>query len=110
MSVSFKDFINKDLETFINPLEFGDIHRLDGKELLMIVEEETVDSKKGLTDAQEDAAQGIFEASVVLYLKASDYKKPSVGRRVELDRKQYYVADASVSDGMLKIVLIANES
>lgn len=108
--MSFKEMIANDLDVFLNELEFAEPHLLGNKEIMMVVEEETVDPKKGLTDAHEDAAMGIFEGSVTIYLKSSDFKKPSVGDRIKLDNKLYYVKHASESDGMLKIVLTSNES
>lgn len=108
--VSFKDMVNMDLDVFLNLKEFGEIHTLGSKEISMIVEEETFNEIHGRTDDFENATQNLYESVTTIYLKASDYKKPAIGKRITLDDEKYYVVGASASDGILKISLVANES
>lgn len=109
-NMTFKDFLQQDLNTFINPDEFGNLHKLDSKEIMMIIEEDEFGLKKGLTSDYEDSTQGVFESAIIIYLRSTDFKKPSVGKRIKLDGDNYYVVEASNSDGVLKIKLAANES
>lgn len=107
---SFKELINRDLDTFLNLYEFGEVHRLGSKEILMIVEEDAFEQIQGRTDDFENATQNLYESVTTIYLKSTDYKKPAIGKRVTFDDEKYYVVGASVSDGILKISLVANES
>ncbi|CEG29802.1 hypothetical protein [Bacillus sp. B-jedd] len=108
--MNFKDQLKKDLDVFINPMEFGEIHTLGNKEVTMIVEEDTFEKINDRADEFSRATENIYESITVIYLKASDYQKPAVGKRITLDGDKYYVVGASISDGILKINLSANES
>jgi hypothetical protein len=108
--VSFKDQLNKDLDIFLNTNEFGELHKLGSTEIKMVIEEDSFNQLSGRNDEVENTTQNLYESVTTIYLKASDYKKPSIGKRVTLDDEKYYVIGASVSDGILKINLAANES
>lgn len=108
--MNFKDQLNKDLDIFLNLNEFGNIHKLGSKEILMVVDDESFNQLAGRPQDYEDVTQNIYESVTTIYLKASEYKKPAVGKRISLDDEKYYVVGASVSDGILKISLSANES
>lgn len=108
--INFKDFLEKDLNTFINVGEFGELHRLGSKEVMMVIEEDNNHKLTGRSNEYEDVTQNVFESMIVIYLKESDYKKPSVGKRINLDDKPYYVAGAYTDAGILKINLMSNES
>jgi hypothetical protein len=105
-----RDYFFSDLDTFLNPDEFSELHTLGSKEIMMIVEEDSYKGKSEQNQDFENATEGIYESTINLYMKASDYKKPSVGKRVTFDGEKYYVIGASHQDGILKISLIANES
>jgi hypothetical protein len=108
---SFKDQLKKDLDIFINPNEFGELHVLGSKEIMMIIEENSFGSENSRQAADfESATEALYESVKVVHLKASEFAKPSIGRRIKLDDENYYVAAASVNDGILKISLVANES
>jgi hypothetical protein len=108
--MEFKAQLKKDLDIFMNPDEFGELHTLETKEILMIIDEDEFDEKSGRSNDLENATQGIYEAVITLYMKASDYKKPAVGKRLKFDGEYHYVVGSSVSEGILKISLEANES
>lgn len=105
-----RDYFFLDNNTFFNTNEFGELHTLGSKEVVMIIEEDGFNGISGRTNEFEDATQNIYESVITIYLKASDYNKPSVGKRITLDGEKYYVVGSSVSDGILKISLAANES
>jgi len=112
--MTFKDQLKKDLDVFINPDEFGELHKLGtgntAKEIMMVIEEDSNNQNSDGSDKFDVATQNMYEALTTIYLKSSDYKKPAVGRTITLDDKKYTVANASVSDGILKIQLVAYES
>lgn len=105
-----RDYFSSDLDTFFNVDEFGEIHTLGTKEINMIIEEENDSELTRRAEDLENATRGIYESLITIYLKSSEYKKPSIGRRISLDGQHYYVVDSSVSEGVLKMVLGANES
>ncbi|KYD02641.1 hypothetical protein B4102_0235 [Heyndrickxia sporothermodurans] len=108
--MNFKDQLKKDLAIFINVDEFGEVHTLGKKEIVMIIDEDDNQEKLGRTRDFEEVTQNIYEATKTIYLKASEYKKPEVGKRIKLDDKSLYVIHSSVMDGILKIVFSANQS
>jgi hypothetical protein len=108
--VLFKDQLNKDLDVFLNANEFGALHKLGSSEIMMVIEEDSYNQLSGRNDEVENATQNLYESVTTIYLKASDYKKPAIGKRITLDDEKYYVIGASVLDGILKINLAANES
>ncbi|WP_458412773.1 hypothetical protein ACNQFZ_18480 [Schinkia sp. CFF1] len=107
---TFKDFLQSDLNVFFNPSEFGEFHTLGSKEILMIIEEDGFDETKRRSNDFDEVTQNIYESMKTIYLKSSDYNKSDVGKRVTLDGEKYYVVSSSVSGGILRISLSANES
>jgi hypothetical protein len=77
---------------------------------MMVIEEDSFNQLSGRNDEVENATQNLYESVTTIYLKASDYKKPPVGKRITLDDEKFYVIGVSVSDGILKINLASNES
>lgn len=108
--MNFKDQLKKDLDIFINPKEFADVHQLGNKDVLMVIQEDSFGDKSGLTENFESATQNIYESVKTLFLKASDYRKPLVGERIKLDGEYHYVVASNINGGLLKIVLSSNES
>jgi hypothetical protein len=108
--VRLRDCFSSDLNVFLNPDEFGEIHTLDSKGIMMVIEDDSFNQKAEQNQNFENATEGVYDSLITIYVKATDYKKPSVGKRVTLDNKKYYVVSASNQDGLLKIVLGANES
>jgi hypothetical protein len=110
MVMGFKDFVETDLSAFLNLNDFADMHKLGDKELPMIIEEDSFNQLAGRTREVEYDTQNLYESVTTISLKAADYKKPAVGKRLTLDGEKYYVINSSVSGGILKISLVANES
>lgn len=107
--MNFKDIISFDLDTFFNPYEFGEKHNLDGEDVLAIVDKEQ-NQQYSSTQLNELIAQGIYESLVTVYVKAEDFKKPSIGYRLKLDGETFLVIDAIEEAGILKIELSYYES
>lgn len=110
MSKTFKQLLNEDLDVIFNEDEFGEIHVVDGKKLLVYVIDEDSDEFNASSSKIENVAQGIYEKLVTLYVKESDYSEPDIGYSLELNGKKYTVTNTSVSAGMLKIKLLTYES
>lgn len=112
--VKLRDYFFSDLDTFINPDEFGEMHKLGSKDtlkdILMVIDDESFGQISGRRDDFENATQSLYESAITIYLKETDFKKPAVGKRLTLDDQKYYVIGSSISDGILRIQLVANES
>lgn len=104
---TFKDFMMKDLDVFFNDMEFAEEHELDGEVLLcVIVNSDTRDSGTG----QSNATQEVFEYKKTVYVKKEDFFIPRVGSVLTLDGDEFYVEGTDNQQGVLRIVLSANES
>lgn len=108
--VKLNDYFSSDLNVFFNPDEFGEWHKLDSKEILMIVSDDSFDQRGRVSQEFDDSVQNLYQSNITLYLKATDFKKPKVGKRLKFDGELYYVAHSSVTQGVLKIELDANEA
>lgn len=108
---TFKDFVQSDLDVFLNLDEFADMHNLDGVDVpLVIVESQSNDDVNGFPREQLYASQEVFKQLKTIYVKSADYFLPKVDSVITLDGDEYYVDDASESNGMIRIVVSANES
>lgn len=107
--MNFKDQLKKDLDIFFNLDEFGEIHELDGQTISIIIDEDNSDQYSGTTE-MENTVQGVYESICTIYVKSSDYKKPSIGYRLNLDKKNYVVINSNEQSGVLKIELGSFES
>lgn len=108
--MSFKAQLRDDLGIFFSLSEFAEVHYIDGKQMIAIVDADDFKELSGRSAEIENAMQGIFINSVTLYVRTADYTKPSVGYRLNLDGEYYYVTDAHESAGILKINLVSHES
>ena len=99
----FKDYLQQDLETFFNPDEFGEIHRINGRELTIVVDNER------LMERTKKEFDGISIGELLYFVKASDYgERPTIGKAQKFDKRQMYVADVKDSDGIYEIILSQN--
>ncbi|CDX01295.1 ATP-binding sugar transporter from pro-phage [Desulfitobacterium hafniense] len=105
-----RDYFSSDLDTFMNQEEFAELHKVDGVEMLSIVDADDTKEFSGRSLEMESVMQGIFVNAITLYVKIADYEKPNVGYRLNLDGDYYNVVGVSETSGLLKINLIAHES
>lgn len=106
---AFKDLIQKEIGTvFLNTEEFGQIHQIDGKGMKAMIDDmENVEREKKTNQHMD----GVYIKQVLLYVAAEDFGKlPKHGRLLNLDGKDYRVADAIDEDGIYSITLEAHRS
>lgn len=86
---TFKDCAAADIDlAFFNMDEHADWHRVDGKEVLVILEESTVQTRRSHWEggAKQNLDTGLYMAHTILYIRAADYgPKPKVGKELVLD-------------------------
>mgnify|MGYP003370519027 FL=1 len=109
--MGFKEAAFQDIKNvFLNLDEFGEVHVVDGKEMVVIVDglEVVERSKKQIEKGRID---GVFEKQILMYVARTDFGLlPAVGRSLKLDRGMYRVIDAIDEGGIYSITLGAIRS
>lgn len=110
----FKDVIRKDIKnTFLSFEEFGEIHKLNGKERLVIVDEiELTEREKKIKKMNgTNIGSGLYAKQLLFYIAAEDFGSlPSPGNVLKFDDRQYIITDANNEDGIYSISLEATRS
>lgn len=97
----FKDLVKDDLAIFFNLDEFGETHKVEGREMPCIF---TVDSAGTASKASDKdlSNTGISGADYTLYVKKEDYNaKYSVGKVMNVDGKELVIGKVSEEIGVL---------
>lgn len=101
----------EDLDVFFNVDELASEHELDGETVtLVLVNNKSDNNMTGFSREQLYAAQEVYKQYKTVYVKAVDYYVPNVDSVITLDNVEYYVEEASESNGVIRIVLSLNES
>lgn len=86
---TFQDCAAADIDfTFFNGDEHAAWHRVDGREVLVVLQESTVKTRDPHWEggAKQNLDTGLYTAQTVLYIKVEDYgAKPKVGKELVLD-------------------------
>lgn len=107
--MGFKDQIAKDIGTMINVNEFGDLHNINGNEIISIVDESL--GKERFDKTSPQYIDGVFLSRVVVFVKSSDIaQKPIVGELFRLDGKRYVVVSTDEVAGIIEIEAELNQS
>ena len=105
---TFKDQVSTDLiETFFNDEEFADIHNINDKDMLIVLDNDELSRRK--IGRVNDYTAGVYEGDLLFYVSEEVYgKRPNVGDHVRYDGAVYRVTDFSSDTGMYTIVLKRN--
>lgn len=91
---TFKDFASEDISAvFFNGDEHADLHNVDGKDVLVILEKSDVrdHSAHWETGAKQNFDTGLYNRHIILYIRVEDYgPKPKQGKLLTLDKKIAY--------------------
>ncbi len=101
---SFKDMIREDIkDVFLDFDMFGEIHKLNDKEVLVIVDEnELMEREKRVQDTEA----GLHNRRLLFYVAAADFGKlPSPGNTLRFDGKMYVIIEAVDESGIYSISL-----
>lgn len=109
MNSLFRECLKKDLDIFFNLSEFGEIRNFDGSPALMIIQESVSDRDKQGLKTYDSATLDLYQESKTVYLKFSG-NRPEIGRKVTLDKEEYFVSETSVSEGILKMIITKMEN
>lgn len=105
--MSFKDQIKQDLsEIFLNLDEFADLHRIEGKEVPVVIDS---DIMAKLSKIGDNRIHGMDEADMVIMGKASDLPENlDPGRLLNLDGREVIVVTTTSEMGLVQIAVRQN--
>ena len=106
--MTFKELLKKDLDTFVNPSEFAELHTVDGVEIMAVVDKYT-QAKSGSESKTFPVLHGDF---VEVCFKTSDFvaakeRLPKHGDRIKVDGRMYSVENCENEHGITVIILDA---
>lgn len=98
--MSFKDMVQRDRGIFLNIDEFGELHKVEGKQITIVID----DNK--LRERQSGAEVGVAESSLLLFAYAEDLPpRREAGESINVDGREYIVDDWSEDMGVAQIAL-----
>lgn len=105
--MSFKDQIKQDLsDVFLNLDEFADLHRIEGKEVPVVIDSDTLEK---LSKIGDNRIHGMDEADMVIMGKASDLPENlDPGRLLNLDGREVIVVTTTSEMGLVQIAVRQN--
>ena len=105
--MSFKDQIKQDLsDIFLNLDEFADLHRIEGKEVPVVIDS---DLMAKLSKIGDNRIHGMDEADMVIMGKASDLPENlDPGRLLNLDGREVIVVTTTSEMGLVQIAVRQN--
>lgn len=107
--MTFKELLEQDVKNvFLNPAEFGELHTVNGKEMVIIIDNNEQIEREKRTNQHTD---GIYKNQKLIYVSASDFGPlPKQGVRLVLDKKNYTVMDAISESGIYSITVEAGRA
>ena len=106
---TFKELLKADVHNiFLNPAEFGERHRVNGKIMVIVLDDmENIEREKKMKSNMD----GIFTRQVFFYVASADFGPlPKEGGIIDLDGQKYTVLDATDECGIYGITMEANRS
>ena len=105
--MSFKDQIKQDLsDIFLNLDEFADLHRIEGKEVPVVIDS---DIMAKLSKIGDNRIHGMDVADMVIMGKASDLPENlDPGRLLNLDGREVIVVTTTSEMGLVQIAVRQN--
>ena len=105
--MSFKDQIKQDLsDVFLNLDEFADLHRIEGKEVPVVIDS---DIMAKLSKIGDNRIHGMDEADMVIMGKASDLPENlDPGRLLKLAGREVIVVTTTSEMGLVQIAVRQN--
>lgn len=113
--MTFKDVVKKDIQNvFMNFTEFGELHKLNGKECLVIIDENelTEREKKIKNSGETNGVKGrLYKKQLLFYIPAERFGPlPEPGKQLNFDGKEYIITDANNESGIYSVSLEALRS
>lgn len=113
-AATFKDFAAADVRfTFFNEDEHAEYHTVDGKKVLVVVEDRDLREHSSHWEAGEkqNFDTGLYTAHTVLYIRVDDYgPKPKIGKQLVLDagtgqQRTYSIQTCQEESGIYRMTM-----
>lgn len=100
----FKELIQKDLDAvFLNLDEFAELHRVEGKQIPVVVDNDQ------LIKLKQGQILGLVEADMLLMGKETDFPDDiEPGRLLNVDGREYIVTNSGKDMGLVEVALSQN--
>lgn len=104
--MSFKEQIQQDLDAvFLNVDEFADLHRVEGKEIPVVVDNDQ------LVKLKQGQILGLVEADLLLMGRESDFPADiEPGRLLNVDGRELIVSNSGTDMGLIEVALRQNRT
>lgn len=104
--MSFKDQIQQDLDAvFLNVDEFAEYHRIEGKRIAVVVDNDRLQKLK------QGQILGLVEADMLLMGGESDFPADlDPGRLLNVDGREMIITDSGRGMGMVEVALRQNRT
>ena len=106
---TFKELLRQDVKTvFLNPEEFGEEHTVNGKPMLIIIDDNELTEREKRMKSHMD---GMYKKQTLVYGSALDFGPlPGVGMPCEIDGLTFIVADSINEGGVYSLHLERNRN
>lgn len=100
----FQEQLERDARNvFLNPEEFGTPHIVNGREMIIVIDEDQLQHRKSNASNPTD---GVYKASMLFYAFKSDFeKRPFIDSSMRIDDKDFKVVDVQEDEIMYTITL-----
>ena len=106
---TFKDWVKMDVdEVFFNLDEFAETMRIDGKNMLCVVQKPGVAERSAHWEAgsRQSYDEGMYKADKILYVKKADYgPMPKSDKIITVGKKDYFIKECTLKAGVYRMVL-----
>lgn len=104
--MSFKDQIKRDIDTvFLNLDEFAELHRIEGKQIPVVVDDNQ------LTELKKGQILGLVEADMLLMGRECDFPANlAPGRLLNVDGRELIVVNSGKDEGLVEVALSQNRT
>lgn len=109
--MTFKEQVEADRDNvFLNFDEFGEYHRIEGKKILCIVDDDKL-AELNLSQKVKGQLLELVEADIMLIAKAEDLPANlAPGNNIRFDNREMIIGYSSVSMGIAEVALIQNKT
>ena len=104
--MNFKERIQQDIDTvFLNLEEFAELHRIEGKEIPIVID------NNELTKLKQGQILGLVDADILIFGRREDSpKNMNPGRLLNVDGREMIVTNTGVDMGMIEVALKQNRT
>ncbi len=91
---TFKDCLKTDINlTFFNENEFAEWHDVDGKKVLIVMNEDGIRKREPVKQSslKQTYDTGLYNARIVMFIRTKDYGPlPPLGKPITIDKKRHF--------------------